>query len=260
MPKSASQPLSGSPLGSPEDVAATARTVRRMFESVAPRYDFLNHFLSLGFDILWRRRAARVLRPMLAAPNSLAVDVCCGTGDLALALRRIAQGKLIAADFCHPMLQRARQKSAAGTGSVSFFEADTLTLPLPDNSVDVITTAFGFRNLANYGLGLREMLRVLKPSGTAAILEFSRVSWPVFGPLFRAYFTHVLPRLGTWISGVTGPYQYLPNSVGRFPDQDALAASLREAGFTHVRYSNFLGGVAALHLGEKEGGFEPRTK
>lgn len=253
----------GSPLGSPDDVARTGRAVRDMFAAVAPRYDFLNHFLSLGRDIAWRRAAARSLADALAKPGSVALDVCCGTGDLALALARAGSGTVIGADFCHPMLERAREKSKAAEtrlpnrrpeGSAPaaiFLEADTLTLPFADDSFDVVASAFGFRNLANYAGGLAELRRVLKPRGRVAILEFSRVRSPVFGPLFRFYFRRVLPQLGTLISGVQGPYQYLPDSVAQFPDQEALAARMREAGFAKVCYRNFSGGIAALHLGEK---------
>ncbi|MGH9342640.1 MAG: ubiquinone/menaquinone biosynthesis methyltransferase [Terriglobia bacterium] len=245
-------PLEGSPLGSPADVAATSRSVREMFGSVAPRYDFLNHFLSMGMDLAWRRAAARALREPLSRPGSIALDVCCGTGDLAVALRRVSAGRVIAADFCAPMLARAQSKLASGKDRgfrIPLLAADTLSLPLRDQSVDVIASAFGFRNLANYALGLREMRRVLKPGGSVAILEFSRVQWPVFGLLFRLYFAQVLPRLGTWLSGVAGPYQYLHESASRFPDQEAFAEDMRQAGFIQVRYNNLMGGVAALHLG-----------
>lgn len=242
--------LGGSPLGSPGDSGSAARAVREMFAAVAPRYDFLNHLLSLGCDIAWRRATARALREVLVKPGSLALDVCCGTGDLAGALARFSAGRVIGTDFCRPMLRRARQKFAAAC-QVFFLEADTLALPFRDRSLDVVSVAFGFRNLADYARGLDEMRRVLKPGGYVAILEFSRVRWPVFGPLFRFYFQRILPRLGTWISGVAGPYQYLPNSVSRFPDQESLAAALREAGFQNVRYRNFSGGIAALHLGQK---------
>jgi demethylmenaquinone methyltransferase/2-methoxy-6-polyprenyl-1,4-benzoquinol methylase len=221
-----------------------------MFAAVAPRYDFLNHFLSLGFDIAWRRATAQALREVLSRRGSVVADLCCGTGDLAFALARLSAGTVIGADFCHPMLQRAQRK-AHGRSSVFFLEADTLALPFRDESLEGATLAFGFRNLANYARGLQEMRRVLKPGGLLAILEFSQVRWPLFGPVFRFYFRRVLPRLGTWISGVPGPYQYLPDSVSRFPDQESLAAALREAGFRNIRYIDFSGGVAALHLGEK---------
>jgi demethylmenaquinone methyltransferase/2-methoxy-6-polyprenyl-1,4-benzoquinol methylase len=246
----ASQPSAGSSLGSPDDPVSTASRVREMFAAVAPRYDFLNHFLSLGRDIAWRRRTARALREVLAKPGSVAVDVCCGTGDLSVALARHSAGTVIGTDFCHPMLRRAREKFPRSP-RVFFLEADTLALPFPDASLDVVSVAFGFRNLADYARGLKEMRRVLKPGGYLAILEFSRLGWPILGPLYRFYFHRVLPRLGTWISGVAGPYQYLPDSVSRFPDQESLAAALREAGFQNVRYRNFSGGIAALHIAQR---------
>lgn len=242
-------PLQGSPLGSPADVDSTSRSVREMFGAVAPRYDFLNHFLSAGFDLMWRRAATRALREPLSRPDSIALDVCCGTGDLAAALRRVARGRVIAADFCAPMLVRAHSKQARSKADIRLLAADTLSLPFRDESVDVVASAFGFRNLANYALGLGEMRRVLKPGGCIAILEFSRVEWPVFGPLFRLYFAHILPRIGTWLSGVAGPYQYLHDSASRFPAQEAFAEAMREAGFVNVHYKNLMGGVAALHLG-----------
>lgn len=243
--------LMGSPLGSPDDIKTSGRAVRDMFAEVAPRYDFLNHFLSLGSDIAWRSAAARALRETLQRPGSLALDVCCGTGDLALALARFSSGRVLGADFCPPMLDRAREKALRRKSPIRFLVADTLALPFPDNSLDLIASAFGFRNLASYARGLEEMRRTLKPRGMVAILEFSRVQWPIFGPLFRFYFRHILPQLGTWISGVRGPYQYLPASVSRFPDQESLAGAMRQAGFVNVRYRNFSGGVAALHVGQK---------
>jgi demethylmenaquinone methyltransferase/2-methoxy-6-polyprenyl-1,4-benzoquinol methylase len=149
------------------------------------------------------------------------------------------------------MLTLARRKAAAGGGHIHFLEADALSLPFRDDSLDAVTVAFGFRNLAHYDRGVEEMRRVLKSGGCLGILEFSRVRGPVFGPIFRFYFRRVLPRLGTWVSGVAGPYRYLPDSVSVFPDQDALAEKIRAAGFRNVSYVNFTGGVAALHLGEK---------
>jgi demethylmenaquinone methyltransferase / 2-methoxy-6-polyprenyl-1,4-benzoquinol methylase len=243
--------VEGTTVGNGVDEQATASAVRSMFAAVAPRYDLLNHLLSVGFDIRWRRATVRALESVLSQSSSVVADLCCGTGDLALALRRVSAGKVLGTDFCHPMLQRAREKSARLTASTIFLEADTLRLPLREASLDALTIAFGFRNLSNYRSGVQEMRRVLKPGGTVAILEFSHVTWPVFGPLFRAYFRSVLPRLGAWISGVQGPYQYLPDSVLSFPNQEALAELLREEGFRGVRYRNFTGGVAALHLGEK---------
>ena len=241
----------GSPLSAGGDEASTGAAVRSMFGEVAPRYDFLNHFLSVGRDIAWRRAAARALKDILARPDSLIADVCCGTGDLSFCLGERSQGTILGTDFCHPMLSIARGKAGGQRRRLHFLEADTMRLPFQDSSLDAITSAFGFRNLANYAHGIEEMRRVLKPGGRIAILEFSRVQWPVFGPLFRFYFRYFLPRIGAWISGVEGPYSYLPDSVAKFPDQDSLVEMLRAAGFRNVSYRNFTGGVAALHIGER---------
>src|ERR1017187_7426487 len=244
-------PGQGSPLGSGRDEASTGAAVRSMFADVAPRYDFLNHFLSVGRDIAWRRATARALKDILARPGSRVADVCCGTGDLSFSLSRLSAGTVFGADFCHPMLSIACAKSDSQIRRVNFLEADTMRLPFDDGSLDAVTSAFVFRNLANYARGIEEMRRVLKSGGRLAILEFSRVRWPIFGPLFRFYFRRVLPRIGSWFSGVEGPYSYLPDSVARFPDQDVLADMLRAASFREVSYSNFTGGVAALHVAEK---------
>jgi demethylmenaquinone methyltransferase/2-methoxy-6-polyprenyl-1,4-benzoquinol methylase len=149
------------------------------------------------------------------------------------------------------MLLRAQRKARQSPRPLFLVEADALALPFRDGSFDVVSVAFGFRNVGSHAAGLRELRRVLKPGGTVAILEFSHVRSPVFGPLFRFYSQRILPRLGTWISGVPGAYQYLPDSVSQFPDQESLAAALPAAGFVNVRYRNFTGGVAALHLAEK---------
>jgi len=244
-------PVQGSSPGCPGDEESTARAIRDMFARVTPRYDFLNHLLSLGRDIAWRRATANALREVLARPGSRVVDLCCGTGDLTVALARYSAGAVIGADFCHPMLQLAQKKAQRRTSSIYFLEADTLALPFRDASLDAVAVAFGFRNLANYVRGVQEMRRVLRSRGLVAILEFSRVHQPVLGSLFRFYFHRILPRLATWISGVSGPYQYLPGSVCRFSSQQSLAALLSDAGFQNVRYMDFSGGVAALHLGEK---------
>jgi demethylmenaquinone methyltransferase/2-methoxy-6-polyprenyl-1,4-benzoquinol methylase len=251
MTKTVGVPGQGSPLGSGGDEASTGAAVRSMFAEVAPRYDFLNHLLSVGTDIAWRRATARALKEILARPGSRVADVCCGTGDLSFCLGRQSHGLVLGADFCHPMLAIARGKAGVKRPHVHFLEADALRLPFADASLDAVTSAFGFRNLAHYGRGIEEMRRVLKSGGRLAILEFSRVRWPIFGPIFRFYFRRILPRIGAWISGVEGPYSYLPDSVAKFPDQDMLVEMLREAGFHKVTYRNFTGGVAALHVGEK---------
>ncbi len=247
----ATRPGQGSPLALGGDEAAGGAAVRDMFALVARRYDFLNHFLSVGRDIAWRRATTRALSEVLARPGSRVVDLCCGTGDLSFSLGRRSQGVVMGADFCRPMLSIARAKALAKAPRVHFLEADALVLPFADSSLDAVTSAFGFRNLANYSRGISEMRRVLKSGGRLAILEFSQVRWPVFGALFRYYFRYLLPRLGAWISGVEGPYRYLPESVAQFPAQDELANKLRQSGFRNVSYINFTGGVAALHLGEK---------
>ena len=241
-------PLSGH-CGSTKPTESTARAMRKMFAAVAPRYDFLNHFLSLGRDVAWRKATAEALRHVLERPGSTAADLCCGTGDLAFELERYSAGRIFGTDFCRPMLLLARTKSRRQ--STLFLEADTLALPFPDAFLDLVTLAFGFRNLASYTHGLEEIRRVLRPGGLLAILEFSEVRGVLLGPLFRFYFRNLLPRVGTWISGVPGPYQYLLDSVTRFPNQQALADLLSAQGFQNVRYVNFTGGIAALHLAEK---------
>jgi demethylmenaquinone methyltransferase/2-methoxy-6-polyprenyl-1,4-benzoquinol methylase len=235
----------------PEPRDFFAGRIRNLFSAVAPRYDLLNHLLSFGIDIAWRRATAKTLQPALARPGSWAVDLCCGTGDLTRALARHSSGRVIGTDFSHPMLLLARQKVARHTRSILLLESDCLALPLGDNTVDLITIAFGLRNLADQPRGLREMHRVLKPGGMVAILEFSQVRVPVLRGLFRFYFRHILPRLGNWISGVPGAYTYLYDSVARFPNQTAQTAALEAAGFRKVTYRNFTGGIAALHTGTK---------
>ena len=239
----------GSHRGASKTIESTARALRKMFGAVAPRYDFLNHFLSLGRDVAWRKATAETLRSVLERPGSSVADLCCGTGDLAFELEYYSAGKVFGTDFCRPMLLLAKRK--ARRRSTLFLEADTLALPFPDAILDLVTLAFGFRNLASYARGLEEIRRVLKPRGLLAILEFSEVRGMLFGPLFRFYFRNLLPRIGTWVSGVPGPYQYLHDSVAKFPNQQALADLLNAQGFRNVRYVNFTGGIAALHLAEK---------
>src|SRR5450755_276204 len=204
--------------------ADASRQVREMFTQIAPRYDLLNHLLSLQLDRLWRARVARHLRPILARPDAVVLDLCCGTGDLAFSLSRSARARIIGADFSHAMLVRARAKSRSfnarsktyAVAPMSFFEADALRLPFADASFDLITTAFGFRNLANYEVGLREIHRLLKPGGTLAILEFTEPPAGLLGDLYRWYFRNVLPRIGSFLSGDRSAYSYLPASVSRF--------------------------------------------
>jgi demethylmenaquinone methyltransferase/2-methoxy-6-polyprenyl-1,4-benzoquinol methylase len=229
------------------------RAVRAMFAEIAPSYDRLNHLLSLNIDKRWRRFTIGKLRDILQRPNVLALDLCCGTADLTLELE--PYGRVIGCDFCHPMLVIGNEKIAdrpALRRQPLLTEGNAMQLPFADQSFDVVTIAFGLRNLDRVDVGLSEILRVLKPGGRAAILEFSRPVLPIFRQLFEFYFHHILPRIGGLISGSTTAYTYLPKSVGNFPDQKRLAALMKEVGFSTVRYHNLSAGIAALHLGERK--------
>lgn len=221
-----------------------------MFGRIAGRYDLLNHLLSGNVDKRWRRLVARTLRPWLVE-GARVLDVACGTGDLALALASEGEGAVVGLDFCRPMLEIARRKAVGESRGLPFVEGDALRLPFADESFDVVTIAFGLRNLAGVEEGLRELLRVLRPGGRAAVLEFSSPVVPGFSALFRFYFARVLPRVGGLVSGSRGAYEYLPDSVSRFPDQKRLAELMREAGFEEVEYRNLTGGIAALHTGTR---------
>jgi demethylmenaquinone methyltransferase/2-methoxy-6-polyprenyl-1,4-benzoquinol methylase len=228
-----------------------ARRVREMFAGIAGRYDFLNHFLSANTDARWRSLVARKLEPSLRSVETLALDVACGTGDLSLAIAEGTRARVVGTDFCRPMLEIAARKAAANRPSIPFVEGDALRLPFADRSFDAVSIAFGLRNLSSVEGGLKELWRVLKPGGRAAVLEFSRPVVPGFRALFQFYFRRVLPRIGGLISGSRGAYEYLPDSVSRFPDQKKLVAMMREAGFVEVEYQNLTGGIAALHMGTR---------
>jgi demethylmenaquinone methyltransferase/2-methoxy-6-polyprenyl-1,4-benzoquinol methylase len=232
------------------DTESAARAVRQMFGSIAPRYDLLNHLLSFSIDRLWWRRTARTFLPILQRPDAYVLDLCCGTGDMTFALRRQApeSSRIVGLDFSHPMLERATRKSA-GT-SVRWVEGDALHLPLPDASFDLITTAFGFRNLADYDAGLREILRVLHHGGECGILDFGEPDG-LMGSIYRFYFKQVLPRVGTLISGVKGPYAYLPSSVERFPAPEEMLERMTRAGFSEVSWTPYTFGIAGLYRGKK---------
>jgi demethylmenaquinone methyltransferase / 2-methoxy-6-polyprenyl-1,4-benzoquinol methylase len=229
------------------DEASAARAVRRMFDSIAPRYDLLNHVLSFNVDRLWWRRAARRFRDILARPDAAVLDVCCGTGDMTLALLRHrphGARPLLAADFARGMLARGARKFAGR--AVAVLEADALHLPLRDRSLDLIVTAFGFRNLANYEAGLREFHRVLKPGGHLGILEFSEPGG-LLGHAYAVYFRRVLPAIGRVICGKNGPYNYLPQSVGNFPSPAEMLHLLRSTGFTDCAWQPYTFGIAGLY-------------
>jgi demethylmenaquinone methyltransferase/2-methoxy-6-polyprenyl-1,4-benzoquinol methylase len=236
--------MGAAPQGARSEREAAA-WVRGMFARVARRYDLANHLLSFNIDRLWRARTVRRVRPILERPGARVLDICCGTGDLTLALARECRAPIFGSDFCHPMLLAARAKGA-GAG---LFEADALRLPLRDASLDLITVAFGFRNLANYRAGLAEMRRVLRPNGMAAILEFSEPPNAVFAALYHFYSRRILPLIGGALSGSRDAYTYLPESVRKFPPAEELAVEMRRAGFADVRYERFTGGIVALHLG-----------
>src|ERR1019366_4575299 len=223
-----------------------AAWVRGMFARVARRYDLANHVLSFNIDRLWRARTVRRVRPILERPGARVLDICCGTGDLTLALARECRAPVLGSDFCHPMLVAAR-----GKGAAPLFEADALRLPLRDASLDLITAAFGFRNLANYGAGLEEMRRVLRPGGMAAILEFSQPPNPAFAALYGFYSRRILPWIGGALSGSPDAYRYLPESVRKFPSAPELADDMRRVGFQSVSYELLTGGIVALHLAER---------
>ena len=233
------------------DARTAATAVRVMFSSIAPRYDLLNHLLSLNVDRLWWRRTARAFAAILAHNDACVLDLCCGTGDMTFALRRRA-GKarpmILGADFAHPMLLRAVAKSA-GT-AMYWVEADALHLPLLDASLDLVTAAFGFRNLANYDAGLREIVRVLRSGGETGILDFGEPRG-LLGVLYRVYFRRILPKVGTMISGVKGPYEYLPASVERFPAPPEMLERMRAAGFREATWTPYTFGIAGLYRGRK---------
>ena len=230
--------------------AAHAKAVREMFSGIALRYDLLNHLLSLNIDKRWRKIVADHMRDILERPDALVLDVACGTGDLTLELRRGAKAAIFGTDFCRPMLAVAQQKEAE-TG-VPYIEADALCLPFGDGTFDALSIAFGLRNLADVRGGLSELLRVLKPSGRLFILEFSNPVVPGFRQLFNLYFSRILPFIGGIVSGSRGAYEYLPDSVSRFPTQRELAAMMESVGFVNAGFRNLTGGIAALHSGSKK--------
>ena len=225
-----------------------AGRVREMFGNIAGRYDLLNHLLSANVDKRWRRIVAKRLESKVQLKNARILDVACGTGDLAVTLFESTGAKVFATDFCRPMLDIAASKIDR---DVTLVESDALRLPFGDGSFDVVTIAFGLRNLANVQRGLAELGRVLRGGGWLAILEFSRPANPAVRAVFGTYFSRILPVMGGIVSGSKSAYTYLPNSVKKFPDQQELAGMIRQAGFDQVTFENLTGGIAALHLGSK---------
>ena len=223
--------------------------IRDMFAEIAPQYDFLNHALSLNIDKRWRTVVVKKVIDHLRKPGALALDLCCGTADLSLELGKHAQ--TIGIDFCHPMLTIGVKKVRASKLPIELAEGDALNVPAESSRFDVVTMAFGLRNLISTEGGLREIYRLLKVGGRGAILEFSHPNLPIFRQAYQFYFTRVLPQIGKAISGSSVAYQYLPDSVGQFPNQKTLASIMESIGFSHVEYYNLFGGVAALHIGDK---------
>jgi demethylmenaquinone methyltransferase/2-methoxy-6-polyprenyl-1,4-benzoquinol methylase len=223
-----------------------------MFSAIAPRYDFLNHFLSLNIDKAWRRRAARGLAPVLDIPGSRCLDLCCGTGDLAMEIRRQTPATIVGSDFSHAMLKLCqKKKSRRNAAPFSLVEADALQLPFPERCFDGAAIAFGLRNLDDPEKGLREMRRILKPQGRLVVLEFTKPAHPLFHQLFQLYFLKILPWIGNTISRHGTAYTYLPKSVIAFPDQNALVKLMTRSGFGEVGFENLTGGIAALHWGTR---------
>lgn len=232
------------------DEAAAAQSVRTMFNSIAPRYDLLNHLLSANIDRLWWKRAAQAFHSTLANPNTAVLDICCGTGDMTVALlkhRPLDARPVLAADFARAMLNRAPQKFAKfGKSAAIPIEADALHLPLRSGSLDLIVTAFGFRNLANYEAGLREFHRLLKPGGQLGILEFSQPGG-LLGKAYGVYFHRILPAIGRTICGRDYPYAYLPESVSAFPSPPDLQSLMQASGYRDCSWQPYNVGIAGLY-------------
>jgi len=250
-------PATGARPTGAEDEAAAAQAVRQMFDSIAPRYDLLNHVLSASVDRLWWWQTARKFRTILADPNAAVLDICCGTGHMTMALlkgRPRGARPILAADFSRGMLSRAATRFEArkpGLATAISIEADALHLPLRNASLDLVVTAFGFRNLANYESGLREFHRVLKPGGRLGILDFAEPGG-LMGKAYGVYFRRVLPVIGRLFTGPTapgaeGPYRYLPTSVGNFPPPQELLALMRTVGYDDCAWQPYTFGIAGLY-------------
>ncbi len=226
-------------------VDKSPRRIREMFDLISPRYDFLNHLLSLNIDVRWRRRAAERCGP---DPKRV-LDVCSGTGDLALELRRRWRCDVTATDFAFQMLRRARVKGRRDA-RLRFQQADTTRLPFRDGAFDACAVAFGLRNVADLGAGIREMARVVRPGGRVVILDFATPPSPLLRGGYRFYFSRVLPAIGELIAPARrGAYRYLPDSVAAWPDPDELSRALEGAGLADVEYERLTCGIAAVHYG-----------
>ena len=254
---------------SPEQVDKSGDRIQKMFGEISGRYDFLNHFLSGGVDYYWRWRTVRRIRPNGGSPI---LDVCTGTGDLAIAYWKKAGGTtaVVGTDFTPEMLEIARQKTAkmgipaeAGSSenadstagrkaSLTFQQADTMELPLESDVFQIVSVAFGLRNVSDTVAGLKEMTRVCKPGGQVAVLEFSMPRNRLFGAVYRWYFRNILPRIGQLLArNSEAAYKYLPQSVSQFPQDEELAGLMREAGLTDITWTPLTFGIATLYAGRK---------
>jgi len=220
--------------------------IRGMFSAISPRYDLLNRLLSMGLDVSWRRKAVRLLAP---SPGDVVLDLCGGTGDLALEAVKTG-ARVICLDFSGPMLARARRKFDRSAAAPCLVLADALRIPFPDRVFDGVLVGFGVRNLRSLEEGLDEIRRVLRPGGKACVLEFSRPSGPL-ARLYGQYLARILPRAGDLISGRRGPYQYLARTIRGFPPAEALGALMSERGFLDVRWRTLSGGIVAVHTGRR---------
>jgi len=227
----------------PGGIHKEAGTIQAMFGEIAPRYDLLNRLLSLNIDQRWRRRAVA-----WSQPRGPVLDVCTGTGDLAAAFVKATGEPVVGVDFCAPMLRCGKDKTACR--EVRFARGDALRLPLPSDRFDVVSVAFGIRNVADLDAGLRELVRVARPGGRIAILEFTMPRRALLGALYRFYFGRVLPFVGNLVSG-SRAYTYLNRSVLEWTGEQELAQRLREAGCSHVEVLPLSFGIAAVHLGVK---------
>lgn len=224
--------------------------IQRMFAEVAEGYDRANRVLSLGIDVFWRKRAARVAG---VQEGERVVDVCAGTGDLSLQLSRLG-AKVVGADFCAPMLRHAERKATGRSARPSFVCGDAMHLPFRDATFDLATVAFGIRNVEDPVAGLREMARVVRPGGRVVVLEFCRPRVPLLGSAYLFYFRKVLPTLGRWISrSDNGAYDYLPDSVMKFPERTEFTGLMAKAGLARPSFQVLSGGIAAVYRGEVEG-------
>jgi demethylmenaquinone methyltransferase/2-methoxy-6-polyprenyl-1,4-benzoquinol methylase len=232
-----------------ESAENRSRRVRDMFGAIAGRYDFLNHFLSANVDRRWRKICVREIERRNRVSDPKILDLGCGTADLSIAFSRL--GGVVGCDFCYPMLRIGAEKVAGGacTEKVALLGADALALPFADASFDIVVSAFVLRNLADIESGFREARRVLRPGGLMGVLDFGMPRTPVLAPLYRFYFRKILPRIGKIVSGVEGPYGYLPDSVRAFPSVEKLKILAEDAGYGEVDYRLLTGGIAILLVG-----------